>query len=187
MAVMLRPRCSGPPRCVAAAAACLIFSAPSMLSWVLKLTASPFEASIGLTRSQVEARFREIDGNHTVFKAATAIAGTPRVLGRDKRLYTIVEVNGYPEVVNVQVVTVLDTGNKTTLENQVVFDSLACGVLADETAQKWCTGRILNTNSRGLVTATTARSFGPVRVTVKTYQSSKSSSPPVVSVSVTAS
>jgi hypothetical protein len=147
---------------------------------------SAFEPSIGLTRSQVEARFHEIDGGHTVFKPAAAVAGVPRVLGQDRQLYTIVEVNGYPEVVDVQLVSLLDTRSKTTLENQVVYDSLACGLLANVAAQNWCTGRILDTNSRGLVTATESASFGAVRITVKTYQAAKPSSPPVVSLNVTA-
>jgi hypothetical protein len=147
---------------------------------------SAFEPSIGLTRSQVEARFHEIDGGHTVFKPAAAVAGVPRVLGQDRQLYTIVEVNGYPEVIDVQLVSLLDTRSKTTLENQVVYDSLACGLLANVAAQNWCTGRILDTNSRGLVTATKSASFGAVRITVKTYQAAKASSPPVVSLNVTA-
>jgi len=158
---------------------------PAMAS-VLRQKPSAFEPSIGLTRSQVEARFHEIDGGHTVFKPAAAVAGVPRVLGQDPRLYTVVEINGYPEVVDVQLVSVLDTRSKTTLENQVVYDSLACGLLAERAAQNWCTGRILNTNSRGLVTATTSKTFGPLRITVKTYQAAKTSSPPVVSVNVTA-
>jgi tetrahydromethanopterin S-methyltransferase subunit F len=148
--------------------------------------ASGFEASIGLTRSQVEARFHEIDGGHTVFQAASDVKGVPRVLGRDQRLYTIVEVNGFPEVVDVQVVSVLDTGSKTTLENQVVYDSLVCALFGDRRAQSWCTGRILNTNSHGLVTATASANYAPVRITVKTYQSSKASSPPVVSLNIAA-
>ena len=96
------------------------------------------------------------------------------------------EVNGYPEVVDVQLVSLLDTQSKTTLENQVLYDSLACGLLADQAAQNWCTGRILNTNSRGLVTVTKSASFGAVRITVKTYQAAKPSSSPVVSVNLTA-
>jgi hypothetical protein len=50
------------------------------------------------------------------------------------------------------------------------YDSLDCGLLAHDAAHGWCTGRILNTNSHGLVTATTARDFGPIRISVKTYQ-----------------
>ena len=67
----------------------------------------------------------------------------PRVLGQDRHLYTIVEINGYPEVVDVQLVSVLDTRSRATLENQVVYDSLACGLLVELAAQKWCAGRIL--------------------------------------------
>jgi len=147
---------------------------------------SAFEPSIGLTLSQVESLFREIDGSRTVFRAASKLHGVPRMLGSDGPLYTIVEINGYPAVTDVQVVSVLETASKTTLENQVLYDSLACAALADEAAQNWCTGRILNTNSHGLVTATKATDFGPVRITVKTYQSAKSSSPPVVSINVAA-
>jgi hypothetical protein len=147
---------------------------------------SAFEASIGLTRSEVEARFHEIDAGHTVFKAAAAVKGVPRVLGQDRGLYTIVEINGNPEVVNVQLLSLLDTQSKTILEDQVRYDSLACGLLADVAAQNWCTGRILNTNSRGLVTASKSATFGVARITVKTFQAGKVSSPPVVSVDVTA-
>lgn len=147
---------------------------------------SAFVPSIGLTRSQVESRFSEIDGSNTVFKAASKLHGVQRVLGHDSPLYTIVEINGYPAVTDVQVVSVLETDSKTTLENQVVYDSLACGALADEAAQSWCTGRILNTNSHGLVTATKTANFGPVSITVKTYQSAKSSGPPLVTINVTA-
>jgi len=65
-----------------------------------------------------------------------------------------VEINGYPEVVDVQVVSILDTSSKTILEGQVAFDSLTCREFSSKAAQKWCTGRILNTNANGLVTAT---------------------------------
>jgi tetrahydromethanopterin S-methyltransferase subunit F len=147
---------------------------------------SAFEASIGLTRAQVEARFHDIDGSNTVFRSANDVKGIPRVLGRDQRLYTLVEVNGFPEVVDVQVVSILDTASKTTLENQVLYDSLVCAFLADRSAQNWCMGRVLNTNSHGLVTATGSANFAPVRITVKTYQSSKGSNPPVVTVNVAA-
>jgi hypothetical protein len=152
----------------------------------LSRTPDAFEASIGLTRSQVEARFHEIDSGHTVFKAAAAVKGVPRVLGQDPRLYTIVEINGFPEVVDVQLVSLLDTQTKATLENQVVYDSLACGLLADQAAQTWCTGRILDTNAHGLVTATKSSTFGAVRITVKTYQAAKPSSAPVVSLDIAA-
>ncbi len=158
---------------------------PAVVS-ALRHVPDAFEASIGLTRSQVEARFHEIDSGHTVFKAASALKGVPRVLGQDPRLYTIVEVNGFPEVVDVQLVSLLDTKSKTTLEDQVVYDSLACGLLGDRAAQTWCTGRILNTNAHGLVTATKSATFGAVRVTVRTYQADKAPSAPVVSIDVAA-
>jgi hypothetical protein len=181
----------GPVRAIARAVALVVAFAAVCLNLSTALgTAAPipatFEASIGLTRSQVEARFLEIDGSQTSFKSAPSIAGVPRVLGQDRKLFTAIEVNGYPEVVDVQLVSVLDTQSKTTLENQVVYDSLACGLLAEMVAQKWCTGRILNTGSRGLITATASKTFGPLRITVKTYQAAKASSPPVVSVNVTA-
>ena len=201
MAIALRP---GPESRLAAfarvavlmgalEAACVILSAASGAAAPMSpagalvpaaLVPGAFEASIGLTRSQVEARFHEIDSGHTVFKAAAAVKGVPRVLGQDPRLYTIVEVNGFPAVVDVQLVSLLDTKSKTTLENQVVYDSLACGLLAEQAAQTWCTGRILNTNAHGLVTATKSATFGAVRIMVKTYQADKASSAPVVSVDV---
>lgn len=108
------------------------------------------------------------------------------MLGGGGRLYAIVEINGYPEVIDMQVVSLLDTGSKTTLEDQVVYDSLACGALADEVAQRWCTGRVLNANAHGLVTATKVANFGPASITVKMYRSTKSTGPPVVSINVTA-
>jgi len=147
---------------------------------------SGFVPSLGLTRAQAESRFREIDGSHTVFKAVAKSHGVPRVLGSDNGLYTIVEINGYPAVTDVQVVSVLETTNKTTLQNQVLYDALACGAFGDQGAQNWCTSRILNTNSHGLVTATKAEDFGAVRITVKTYQPTKVPGPPVVSINVTA-
>ena len=147
---------------------------------------SNFVPSIDLTRSQVESSFREIDGSHTAFKAVTKLHGVPRVLGSDNSLYTIVEINGYPSVTDVQVVSVLETTSKTTLQNQVLYDSLTCGAFGGQSAQNWCTSRILNTNSHGLVTATKAADFGAVRITVKTYQAAKSSSPPIVSINVSA-
>jgi hypothetical protein len=55
---------------------------------VLRQKPSAFEPSIGLTRSQVEARFHEIDGGQTVFKPAASVAGVPRVLGQDPQLAT---------------------------------------------------------------------------------------------------
>ena len=145
---------------------------------------SSFIPSIGLTRTQVESLFREIDGSHTVFRAARALHGIPRVLGSDNRLYTIIEINGYPAVTDVQVVSILETTSKATLENQVLYDSLACSALGDKAAQNWCTSRILNTTSHGLATATEAADFGPVRITVKTYQSTRSSGPAVATVNI---
>ncbi len=143
-----------------------------------------FKLSIGLTRAQVEARFHEIDGANTMFKSAPKVNGVARVLGGDRRLFTIIEVNGYPEVTDVQVVTLLDTSSKKVLEDQVIYDSLACGVLAGTTARDWCTERILNTSAHGLATASKSGHFGPLRITVKTYQSAKSPNPPVVSLNV---
>jgi hypothetical protein len=145
---------------------------------------SSFVASIGLTRSQVESLFREIDGSHTVFRAAPELHGMPRVLGSDNGLYTIVEINGYPAVTDVQVVSVLGTTSKTTLQNQVLYDSLACSALGDQAAQNWCTSRILNTTSHRLATATEAADFGSVRITVKTYQPTKSGGPPVATINI---
>ena len=98
---------------------------------------SSFIPSIGLTRTQVESLFREIDGSRTVFRAARALHGIPRVLGSDNRLYTIIEINGYPAVTDVQVVSILETTSKATLENQVLYDSLACSALGDKAAQNW--------------------------------------------------
>lgn len=144
-------------------------------------TPSSFAAGMGLTRTQTEELFHFIDGSRTVFNSATKVRGVPRVLGRDKRLFTIVEINGFPQVVDVQIVSVLDTSNKSTLENQVVYDSLACREFANMTAQKWCTSRILNTNSSGLVTATESRSFNGLRMMVRTFRSSNISSTPIVS------
>jgi len=97
-----------------------------------------------------------------------------------------VEINGYPEVVDVQVVSILDTSSKTILEGQVAFDSLTCREFSSKAAQKWCTGRILNTNANGLVTATNSKTFDGLRITVRTYRSSASSSAPVVSIDVSA-
>jgi len=146
--------------------------------------ARSFQPSIGYTRAQVESAFHAIGGTHTVFEAAGPVRGVPRVLGRDRALYAVVEVNGYPEVVDVQVVAVLDTHDRATLERQVEYASLACGELAGPAAQKWCIGRILNTNAKGLKTATGASDFGALRITVKTYQSPKAAQPPVVSIDI---
>ena len=119
-----------------------------------------------------------------MFKAVKAVRGVPRVLGRDARLYTIVEIDGFPEVVNVEVVLLLYTQSKPILEDQVVYGARSCGLLANPAAQTWCTGRILNTNAHGLATATTSRTFGSIRITAKTYQSNKGPSPPVVSIDI---
>ncbi len=145
-----------------------------------------FKPSIGMTRAQVESAFRSVPGTSTVFARAGSIKGVPRVLGHDERLFTVVEINGYPEVVDVQVVTVLDTHRAKTLEKQVMYDSLACGELAGRSAQAWCLGRALNTRAHHLVTATTSRSFGPLRITVHTFQKAHSSAPPLVEVNIAA-
>lgn len=147
---------------------------------------SGFEPSIGLTRAQVEARFHEIDRDRTVFKVASPVHGEPRALGEDTHVYALVEITGFPEVVSVEVVLLLDSATKATLEEQVEYGAQSCGLLAAGNAQTWCTARILNTGSRGLVNATTSRTFGAVRVTVKTYQPKEPSSPPVVSIDVSA-
>ena len=87
MAIGRAPRHAGPVRAVARVAASLVAltavaaTATPVMASVLNHTPSAFEATIGLTRSQVEARFHEIDGGHTVFKPAAAVAGVPRVLG----------------------------------------------------------------------------------------------------------
>lgn len=148
---------------------------------------SAFQPSIGLTRAQVETLIHGLDGGRTMFRAASPVKGVPRVLGGDKPLYTIVEVNGSPEVIDVQLASLLDTASKVTLEDQVNYDSHVCGALSnDQSAQAWCEGRVLNTNAHGLVNATKAATFGRVRITVKTYENAKRSSPPVVSVNITA-
>jgi hypothetical protein len=141
---------------------------------------SAFAASMGISRSTTESLFHSIDGGHTVFKSAAPVKGVPRVLGGDKRLFTVVEVNGSPEVIDVQIVTILDTSSKSVLENQVIYDSLVCRVFANVAAEKWCTGRILNTNAKGINTATKTKSFQGLNMTVKTYLSKKGSGPPIV-------
>jgi hypothetical protein len=146
-----------------------------------------FQPSIGLTRAQVEARFRDIDGNHTIFQTASKVKGVSRVLGGDKRLYTVVEINGYPAVGDLEVDSLLDTTSKTTLEDQIVYDSLVCGEFSNKAGQTWCLGRILDTNSKGLITATKSAVFGGLRMTVKTYRSSSGSNPPVVAIDIAAS
>jgi hypothetical protein len=137
-------------------------------------------STLGISRNTAESLFHSIDGSHTVFKDAIAVKGVPRVLGGDKHLFTVVEINGNPEVVDVQIVSILDTSSKSVLENQVIFDSLACRVFANLAAEKWCTSRILNTNSTGMVTATRSKSFEGLNMTVKTYRSKKGAGPPIV-------
>jgi hypothetical protein len=151
----------------------------------LNVTLTGFSPTLGATRTEVEELFHYID-KRTIFKVASKIKGVPRTLGQDKGLYTAVEINGYPEVVDVQVVSILDTSSKTILEGQVAFDSLTCREFSSKAAQKWCTGRILNTNANGLVTATNSKTFDGLRITVRTYRSSASSSAPVVSIDVSA-
>lgn len=141
---------------------------------------------MGLTRSQAESFFRVIDGNHTVFKVVSSQKNVPRVLGRDKRLFTVVEISGSPQVIDVQVVTVLDTGDKSVLQNQVVYDSLTCRVFGSLAAQKWCLGRILNTNRAGLVNASKSAVFNGLNMTVRTYHSGHNSLAPIVSVDLSA-
>ncbi len=145
-----------------------------------------FEPSIGLTRAQVEAAFRAIAGKATVFEKAGAVKGVPRVLGHDSGLFTLDEILGYPEVVDVQTVTVLDVHSKKTLERQVMYDSLVCGELSGRAAQAWCLGRVLNTNKHGLETATSKRVFGALEITARTYRSSSGSAPPIVDLNISA-
>jgi len=144
-----------------------------------------FSPTLGATRTQVEKLFQYIDKN-TTFKVVSDVKGVPRVLGQDKHLYTAVEINGYPQVIDVQVVSILDTASKTILEDQVTYDSLTCLEFSTKAAQRWCTGRILNTNSSGLVTGTMSKTFQGLRLTVRTYRSTSSSSAPVVSIDVSA-
>jgi len=135
---------------------------------------------MGLSRKTAESLFHSIDGSETVFKGAASVHGVPRVLGGDKRLFTVVEINGSTEVVDVQIVSILDTSSKTILENQVIYDSLACRVFANLAAERWCTRRILNTNAAGMVTATRSKDFQGLNMTVKTYRSKKGAGPPIV-------
>lgn len=151
----------------------------------LNVELAGLSSTLGATRAQVEQLFRFIDRN-TTFKVASKIKGVPRTLGQDKSIYTAVEINGDQEVIDVQVITILDQGSKTILESQVAFDSLVCREFSTKDAQAWCTGRILNTNASGLITATKTRTFGGLRITVRTYRSSASSSAPVVSIDVSA-
>jgi hypothetical protein len=143
-----------------------------------------FSPSMGITRTQAESIFQSIDGKNTVFKVASSVKGVPRVLGGDQRLFTAVEINGNPQVVDVQVVSIFDTANKNILENQVLYDSLVCRVFANLTAENWCTSRILNTNAKGMKTATMARNFGGLEITVRTYLSQKGSGPPIASINL---
>jgi hypothetical protein len=157
------------------------FRSPNLSNAIL----TGFSPTLGATRTQVEQLFHLIDKN-TTFKVASKVKGVPRVLGQDKSLYTAVEINGYPEVIDVQVVSILDTASKTVLQSQVAYLSLTCREFSTEIAQKWCTGRILNTNSTGLVTATKSKSFNGLRFTVRTYRSTTDSGSPVVSIDVSA-
>jgi hypothetical protein len=68
----------------------------------LNVTLTGFSPTLGATRTEVEELFHYID-KRTIFKVASKIKGVPRTLGQDKGLYTAVEINGYPEVVDVQV------------------------------------------------------------------------------------
>lgn len=145
---------------------------------------SGFAPSIGLTRTQVEAAFRAIAGKATVFEKAGAVKGVPRVLGHDSALFTLVEISGFPEVVDVQTVTVLDVHSKKTLERQVMYDSLVCGELSGKPAQAWCLERALNTDKHGLVTATSRKVFGSLEIAIRTDRSSSGSAPPIVEVNV---
>jgi hypothetical protein len=157
----------------------------ALVATVLLGAATPvvasFTPSMGITRGQAESLFRAIDGKNTAFKVASMVKGVPRVLGGDQHLFTVVEINGDPEVVDVQVVTIIDTSSKAILENQVVYDSLACRVFATVAAENWCTSRVLNTNAKGMITATKTRNFGGLDITVRTYLSKKGSGPPIVS------
>lgn len=138
--------------------------------------------SMGITRAQTEALFHFVDGSHTVFHSASALKGVPRVLGSDPQLFTAVEINGNPQVVDVQVVSIIDSASKATLEKQVNYLSLACLEFASESAQKWCLSRILNTNSSGLVSASASKKYNGLQITVKTYRPNQNSAPPLISV-----
>lgn len=59
--------------------------------------------------------------------------------------------------------TVLDLSSETTLERQVMYDSLVCGEFLGKAAQAWCLGRVLDTGKNGLVTATTTKVFASLR------------------------
>jgi hypothetical protein len=139
---------------------------------------------MGITRIQTEALFHYIDGSHTVFHSASALKGIPRVLGADSRLFIAVEINGSPQVVDVQVVSVVDSASKTTLEEQVGYLSLVCLEFASKAVQKWCVSRILNTNASGLVNASASRNYNGLRITVKTYRPKMSSGSPIISLNL---
>lgn len=145
-------------------------------------SASQSALSMGITRAQAEALFHFIDGGHTIFHSASPLRGVPRVLGSDSRLFTAVEINGNPQVVDVQIVSILDSANKRTLEEQVGYLSLACLEFASKAAQKWCLGRILNTNASGLVSASASKNFNGLQITVKTYRPKQKLAPPLISV-----
>ncbi|MFI5035019.1 MAG: hypothetical protein ACHQFZ_02300 [Acidimicrobiales bacterium] len=159
---------------------------PRPTDGALRVSEAGFVPTLGLTRQQVESIFIAIDGQRTTFKIVSKVKGVPRVLGGDRTLFTVVEINGFPKVLDVQVVTVLDTSTKLTLENQVTYDTLTCRAFAGAAGQRWCTGRILNTDSKGLVTASKSKLFNGVRIAVRTYRSSASSTVPIVSVDVSA-
>lgn len=119
-----------------------------------------------------------------MFGASSKVKGVPRVLGSDHRLFTLVEINGYPEVVDVQVLSLLDGTSKQMIESQVVYDTLACAGFGGAPAERWCMGRVLNTNKDGLVTTSASKAFGAAKITVKTYQAKARSNPPLVSIDI---
>ena len=145
-----------------------------------------FTLSMGLTRTQVESLFASIDGRQTVFRSVTKEKGVPRTLGKDKKLFTVVEISGAPHVVDVQVVTVLDTSSKSILENQVAYDSLTCRDFGTVAAQKFCLSRILNTSHSGLKNATKTAIFNGLNMTVRTYHAPHNSAAPLVSIDISA-
>jgi hypothetical protein len=145
-------------------------------------SASQSALSMGITRAQTEALFHIIDGSNTIFRSASPLKGVPRVLGADSRLFTAVEINGNPQVVDVQVLSIVDSASKRTLEEQVGYLSLACLEFASKAAQKWCLGRILNTNASGLDSASASKNYNGLQITVKTYRPKQKSAPPLISV-----
>jgi hypothetical protein len=167
--------------CRSAFVGVLVVLLSTLSAYGLASASSP-PLSMGITRAQTEALFHYIDGRHTVFHSASSLKGIPRVLGADSRLFIAVEINGNPQVVDVQVVSIVDSASKTTLEEQVSYLSLACLEFASKAAQKWCLGRILNTNALGLVNASAAKNYNGLRITVKTYRPKLSSGPPIISV-----